>query len=399
MWRVFKDIGNFWGKEKVIVFILFFFFSGIMYRLGFYMALLLLPLMLMKKHIGKYLDCSFFLLLVFSTFYAFLTSVNGYNTEAKANIIFLFLYPPLFYFIGRWMTDRYYRFIYAILFLLIVSVALPTFYDILKDIQTNHFINISREIEHDKGEARAATLLGVNVSLCICSIGLILVRVRNRLQRSYKYLLIGMGILGCISVIHLLNRTGLALMMIAVFLIGLKMLRQLSVKKIILVSVLFMSVLVWVVYPFMEKTEVFELYIARDDNGGDVATAGGRTSRWTGYAKEMFEYPLGKVSMYYAGGRYYAHNLWLDVGALAGIIPFTMLLGVTVLSLKRNYTLIYRLSLPSFLIALLIVCNAAFFLSCMVEPMMEGSFTYVLMYLFFMGMTTQLYHQFRMQKE
>ncbi len=89
-------------------------------------------------------------------------------------------------------------------------------------------------------------------------------------------------------------------------------------------------------------------------------------SFWTGL-KELFIYPLG--------GRIqqtYRHNMWLDVGRISGMIPFTLLAAYSVVCLSKVWR-IYRSKVVSAeLRYLLMFLYTGVYINFFVEPIWEG---------------------------
>ena len=389
-------LSDFWGllkKEPLITFLFIFLCSGIAYTLSMYATILLFPILLYKGRIGLYIDNLFIFICFYSFLYALFSSLNGFYDEAHGNIIFQSCYPPLFYLLGRWLVKKRTQYIYMVFLLMTVLVAVPVIIDVIRDINENQFINPLRQILDKNGIMNSsATLLGIKVSLSVVCLGLLFSPVLDKRESAYKYVFILFSLLALMCVIHLINRTGIILAFISLFCILL-----FNAKRMPILSILCSAMLLITVFVFLQSTinfsdKVEQSYENRDEGESSVSSAGGRTWRWKKGIEDLYLYPLGYSNN---GTRTtYAHNYWLDTSATAGIFPFVFLLILTILYLKRNYLLVKKMK-QSLLRSLVIVCNLGFFLTCFVEPAMEGFMLYVFLFFFFIGITSQLYFNHR----
>ena len=106
---------------------------------------------------------------------------------------------------------------------------------------------------------------------------------------------------------------------------------------------------------------------------------------WRAALNGLLRYPLGGRQADI--GLNYAHNLWLDVGYVAGIIPFLLLVIFSwLLARSLGYLLRDRQTpdaLKNFLIGIYVSVHLAFF----VEPVLEGAFVSFSMFCFITGVT------------
>ena len=385
-------LSDFWGllkKEPLITFLFIFLCSGIAYTLSMYATILLFPILLYKGRIGLYIDNLFIFICFYSFLYALFSSLNGFYDEAHGNIIFQSCYPPLFYLLGRWLVKKRTQYIYMVFLLMTVLVAVPVIIDVIRDINENQFINPLRQILDKNGTMNSsATLLGIKVSLSIACVGLLLSPVLDKRESAYKYVFILFSLLSLMCVIHLINRTGIILASISLFAIMLFNMRRIPVFSVICSIVLLIGIFLFLQSKIDFGNKVEQSYENRDEGESTVSSAGGRTWRWKAGVEDLYLYPLG-----YSNDETrttYAHNYWLDTSATAGVLPFIFLILLTILYLKRNYFLVKRMR-QGLLRSLVIVCNVGFFLTCFVEPAMEGFMLYIFLFFFFIGITSQMY--------
>ena len=80
------------------------------------------------------------------------------------------------------------------------------------------------------------------------------------------------------------------------------------------------------------ELDVFSFFRDRmESEDAGVGSAGGRTQRWDRALELMSEYPWGWE--YELTG--HMHNLWLDVYRRAGIVSFSLLLILTILTFSK----------------------------------------------------------------
>ncbi|WP_417324741.1 hypothetical protein [Faecousia sp.] len=64
---------------------------------------------------------------------------------------------------------------------------------------------------------------------------------------------------------------------------------------------------------------------------GDLLNAGGRINIWKSFFDNWLRYPFGSNNQFVLyGGQTYAHNFWLDIYRVAGILPFIFSISATI---------------------------------------------------------------------
>ena len=351
---------------------------------------LLLLIFLPKK---KYINGEALLLLAFSILYCLMLVLDGKLKIMSTAMIFYLLSPIMFYCFGGSVMDKLRQPNSIVVFLLLTTLlfALNLYISIFLDIQENGFINVFRQVkvlgmivESNKSGALAATLLGLNASLGFVGLS-IFAYCRKKLNLWVKVLFLILTILSLITVIHLVNRTGLVVLVlcfVAVTLYNMKrnFWRVLGVLAIGAIVVYFAYSFGWI------DEEILQVYEAREEQGHRISEGGGRVARWTDAIELLFEHPWGYSDL--RGVKvHHAHNLWLDVGRVAGVLPFVALLIVTI-SYGINFLKLLSKN-DGFLCSIFLAYNVVFFLSCMVEPIMEGFPLYFYLYMMLWGMQRQ----------
>lgn len=383
--------------DWLLLLIIVIFFLNRFSAIAPYLTLVIFPLLIIKNGFWRYLDTTCLWIIVFSLTYSIISTIYGFNVGAKGNMLFFLVFPLMFYVTGRYLMNTWYAQKYFFLLLLIVPIALLVFSSVITDILQGGFQNTSRDV-FVNGLRSSTTLYGVRLSLSIVSIGMIFSITQNREEKIYKYLLIALGVLGIICTIYMINRTGIVIAVVSCLTIFIVNILKFRIQSIIIYMIL-LAFVGYELYPVVSKSKILESYLNREgENGGQSNTAGGRTLRWEDGIVKIFEQPTGG-GVFQNGRRYYAHNFWLDVSEIAGVLPLIALLGCTFINLKKNYRIIRSRRISPFLSSWLIALNIGFFLTCCVEPIMEGIASYAYLYFFFWGMTSMIYDRIQIANE
>lgn len=163
--------------------------------------------------------------------------------------------------------------------------------------------------------------------------------------------------------------------------------KLLNKKRIFLLS---MIAIIMISFTDFSKNEVFEAYGERLEK---VGAESARYEAWVLGIESLYEYPLGgkekelKIGNYTAG---YVHNMWLDVGYSMGTLPLFLLVLFIAKHLKYLKVLFlqseeYKCKLYFFIIGLGLLLPTIF------EPMMEGSFLYLSLIIFYLSLLKNFY--------
>lgn len=365
--------------------------------IGQYLAFAIFPLLIIKNEFWRYLDATCVWIIVFSVSYALITTLYGFTSDAKGNIPVFSFFPLMFYLTGRYLADKWYSQIYFLFLLLIIPLGLMVCSGIVTDILQNGFLNKSRETVVS-GSISAATIYGVRLSLWTVSFGMIFSFAQDRVEKIYKTLLVVLGAIGIVCTAHMINRTGIVLAAVGILAIMLTNIARYSFQKII-IGAIFLAFIGYGVYSSTNDSELLTSYLSREsESGAESYSAGGRTERWKDGLEKIYTQPMGG-GVFKGGRRYYAHNFWLDVSEMAGILPLIALMGCTIINLRKNYMIIRSRRVSSFFSSWLIILNIGFFLTCGVEPIMEGIAAYAFLLFFFWGITSIIYTRIQIIEE
>jgi hypothetical protein len=108
-----------------------------------------------------------------------------------------------------------------------------------------------------------------------------------------------------------------------------------------------------------------------------------RTNNWQLAFNGLFQYPLGGAKTRLTS--LYAHNLWLDVGWKAGVIPLIPLFIFTCRYIISVWRINNKKYYPLFFRSLIICVCLGFLLSFSVEPVMDGMFVNFCLFCLFFG--------------
>lgn len=357
-----------------------------------YYAVIFCILVILSKDARAKFDKNAFLAFSFALLYGIIPFIMGYTNTFK-NIICSFV-PPVFYIFGRYLVskvDSTKTLSYVIVGVLLFF-ALNTYILCLWDIITtgqlvNETRRLSRYIGIEESNVTAATGFGINVSLGLIGLSIFL---RASKKYLYHYLLLTIFFLSLLVTVHLVNRTGVIVSIVLTFFI-LFFSFQSQNKRILLFSTIILTI---GFYYFASHSvaigEIVDAYQMREatENNSGLLNMGSRSWRWVDGLERLFSYPFGYANLF---KDYYVHNMWLDVSRLSGIIPFLLVLSITIkvarctwITMRKRHT-----ELSFIMLALCFCCCLVFF----VEPVLEGSAIYFYLFCMFWGMANQYKNQ------
>lgn len=326
-------------------------------------------------------------LLFFSLFYAGVTVCKG-EILSYYLLATCMLAPTAFYRLGcflmKHIQDEMQR---KITLLFIVGMyLLPLFLLTAQDIALTGLINDSRKMLLDLGEddSLSATLYGMMASAGIGCIGTVFAKQQNK---WLKMGLILVAALSLLSVIHLVNRTGLVICAACLF-AGFALSTRMNVSKMLPILLVFIVVGVFLTESGILGSDVSEAYADRDDRNDDAnsANAGGRTELWLDAIGNLFVSPLGwKLDIY-------AHNLWLDIARVGGWLAFFPFVKATIAYLLK-FRPLFKKGCKDSTLLILVCINAAMLLNASVEPVIDASLLFFSLLMLVWGMTVQCMHK------
>lgn len=355
--------------------------------IGVYCTILFSIVALVYLYDKRYNDAKTLWLLLFSILYVVILFLSG-NVGSYAELIGYAISPYAFYRFGKFAVDKYAAsgLLGTFVLLTIFVFALNLYASTIQDINSNGFMNLTRALETEGREsAMNATLLGLNASLGF--MGLATCFAYPKFYRNVTAILfILMSVMSLVVVLHLVNRTGIVVLVAVTLVAMTHMLRKHKGRMLVAMFAVFL-ILGYCLQSGLLNEDLFMAYAERNEET-DIASGGDRFWRWGEAIHHMFAYPLGWSTMRIKD--YYVHNLWLDVARVAGIIPFLCLMIATILSVKDVFK-IYK-AIPTILTTMLIVIYLCFFISSMVEPVIEGFPLYFYLFCMVWGMNARIIH-------
>ena len=365
-----------------------------------YVLIVLLPIVLF--HYRK-IDGTCLLILSFSILYTYFQYSNGHAYTPSA-LIFDLIFPFIIYQTGAYLVERQRspKSSLLLLCLMALALAIPAIMDSVNDaISTGQLINVSRAIKKNTEDvARSATCYGMMLAIMAGCIGIVLLKPNNKLDARLKVIIAIASVLAIFATIHLVNRTGLVLA--AVSIVCVVFLPPYSFKKNVY-TVVSLIVIAGVVFYFLGDSAFFsdalDQYDARDTGGGSVDSAGGRTERWEAAISQLTAQPWGSDKGLCLNGKYtYAHNLWLDAGVVAGIVPMVLLIWIGIIYIRAIFRM-YRLRyFNQFERNTLVLMGVAMFLQLNTEPVIQGVFQFFLYFIFYLSILNNLNRKYGVEE-
>lgn len=360
-----------------------------------YSAIILLPIFsIIIGNKNYFYNKETLLLILFSLAYAFILILNseeriGVGSSLKYIFVPVLCYQTGKYFAGISKSER--SFVRNILILMFVF-SIVIYLSIVVDIYKFGYLSILRNIQvigEGEGEKNAT---GVNaiISIWLTMIGFFFYKAECIYEKKYKYIILIISIVAILFTLRLGSRTGMFLLAASsVSVIFYNFRRYNNKEKFkLLVSIAF--IIIGLIVFADNSGEVLIAYAGRAESEQfGVSTAGGRTEMWFHYAAMILDYPFGSMPSHGAGFEY-AHNYFIDIARVSGIIPLAIIFVFTLSSLWNLKRLLLNNNISLFARNLILVLNVAFITVFMVEPVIEGSFSLFMMYLFVCGISSML---------
>lgn len=315
----------------------------------------------------KLIDKNFFLLLTWGLSVGIITFTNFGNFN-YGSILMPIINCPILYLVGKYLVLKNdLKVVPIIIFVIVLALALISVISVLKDISINGFLVSAM--------GRNVPLIGYSSSFNVAATGIssrlipivtLCSFILLPLSTKEKILIVGCAFICLICGVRIQSRTLVLTTAIAFFLMTVFSWRSLSIsQKIVLLLVfIFSSFLVL----YVLNTYSSQLGIIERFQGDELESGGGRTYRLIAVAENMFKYPLGAMPNTIT----YAHNLWFDCARSVGLLPFMMLVFISIkyliTYLKVDRLLHGRLILKS----ILLLQSFSLFILFMFEPILEG---------------------------
>lgn len=353
-----------------------------------YLLIIIAFLLFFQKRIILF-DFNLFWLTCFTILYAFFINYNELLSFWRKALDIILL-PASFYVVGKYFSNKYpyIKITYFIIFsLTILFCLIPFLSNIISVIEKGFMSTRYIHVIWNPKNASAATVVGSFFALNMSFFALLFVSTKDKLELKLKYFSFFLFLIGLFSYMNVITRTGVFISLISSFVLFILMGSKQKIKYLAFILLLIIPIIF--ILNFYGVINWFEHtpYFSRFTNDIDIDQSENlpRTKGWQLVFNGLFQYPFGgaKTKLYKSN---YAHNLWLEVGFLAGIIPLIPLIIFS----YRNVILIWEINKKKYYSAFyrsLIICVfLGFLLSFFVEPVMEGLFINFCLFCLFFGL-------------
>jgi hypothetical protein len=325
-------------------------------------------------------------ILLFTFLYSAFGLMNGFMTIPK--LIGLILPMALFYILGRFLVIRIRKPIHLILLLILLLICYQLeVYTSFLDNYFSGFYSMNNQrvfyLGGDENRALTATLVGLNISVSMVGLSSFIILKGYPKLRIFCLVLFFMAVF---TTTYLLNRTALVIAIITTLIVLSYFYRQNKIALIVIIASILLAS--FIVYKMGWISS--DILVAYGERNFDLNTAGQRTTKWMDTFKEIFQHPFGWAEIQ-SFENYYAHNMWLDIARVTGILPFLSLLLVSLQALLVQIRLL-RIK-EDYFVAVSTGLNTCFLLSCFVEPVYGG--LHLFLWTMLWGMQEQYYSDVR----
>ncbi len=336
-----------------------------------------------------------FLIFSFSILYFTCLLINR-SPDSNAILVGYLFFPSTFYFIGRYLIKAYpnYNTVFFTFFLLASLFSILPFIANIISVNQSGFMterNI-RLIWSNQSEITRATIVGSYFALGLSLFPILLIKTELPNMAFYKIWAALLLSSALFATFNMSNRTGL-LILFTTFLAYLYTADK-KFKVWTFITLLFILTAIsyqndiFHVQSWFESTQYYERL-----SGSTLTDDGSRIILWEKAMGRLAENPTGETD--YSIKADYAHNLWLDCGLKAGMIPMIFLIIISIVAIITIYKVTSKVRNDEFLRYLIIGFGLAFFITFMLEPILEGY--QILFYMFFLyfGIVDGISKQFK----
>lgn len=355
----------------------------------YYLYILLLPFVFRTKF-----NTTSWLIIAFSITYTITQQLWGIKLPPSSLVLY-YLYPIILYQTSLYLSRRFKTpdSTIALLILLASGLALPAIVANIQDfIATGQIINISRQVAFDKNNSiRSATNYGMMLSVACGGLGILFLQAKTRAHKNLKFILLVFSLLALFSIMHLVNRTGVVLSVFSivfVFLLAPHTPRKYITSILIIVA----FALFYEAYlaDAFHLSDVVEGYLSREQ-GGTTESMGDRDRLWAKGLEHVLQHPWGFDEGVKWGSRNsFAHNIILDAGVRGGILSSLILLVLYGIFIYQTYRILKSQTLSNFIKFVIISFSVVIIMQSMVEPIIEGLYTFFCYFIIMLGCTNVL---------
>lgn len=325
-----------------------------------------------------------FLIIAFSSLYSFISYLTGTET----NIPFLFYFsivPAFFYIYGRLLIFDLYSngsegWFIDVFIGVIICFSFFIFYDLFvgRGIQ---FGDIAEERIYDFSVGdHIISATGIGNFLCLCFVGF---SCFFYLKKNFirKVILLIVSVFALVITSYFVNRAGLVITVLCFAVLSLYSSRTKKAKVASSILVI-ISIILYIILNTKAGAELLLNYTAR--NNIFLTEEGGRLQLWLNGLKNIIPHPLGWA----APNVPYCHNMWLDVARISGIVPFVIMILITIRSLKDLFFILKNDD--SNITVLLLGLYTCIFAAMFEEPIINSIPTLLFVFFMIMGCIRQI---------
>ncbi len=364
------------------------------YARGYVFGWIAVTLIFFKKDfLLKNLDKGYVLISIFSITYALFYSFDP--TGGQQYIFVYAIIPPGFYLLGKYFINQFcsHKNLFILLICIGFTFSITPMISVLQVFLKGGFASVERNLPlFWNGSVLNATNMSSYFLFNMSLPGLLLIK-QLKLSLSFKIFSGVIFFLSLICVIRLGSRTQLAIGFISILITVLYALKKQSLKKnlpMLLGLVVFIGLFATQVN-FDKDADWMSVYASRMEDSKNVASAGGRSQRWEKAAENIFTKPMGWSKNEFG----FAHNLWLDVAMIGGILPMIFLIFFhfkSFFDIKKALALHPKeLSFNALVLSYSICIILVFF----VEPIMIGYFNLFSVSCIFLGVINAYNEKFK----
>lgn len=301
--------------------------------------------------------------------------------------IFYALAPFTFYIIGRYFSINYRSepiLYFLFLFLAIAYSVLPAISILIQIIENGFGSNRNLSLIWNNSQEFSATIIAAHFTLNMSSLGILFAHQVSRLQGKIKTTMLMSFFISLLCIIRVASLTQLVVTILSFILAmcylypTLPLIRK--IKLMLMISVFVIALILF--YSLTSDSPLFNTFRERNYDRQYVLSGSGRTTIWLLSIGNVFLKPSGWSDSEIVG---YAHNLWLDVSRVAGILPFLTIILFTIICISLVYHIVINTPENHFFNTTILTYFCGFMIVFFVEPIMEGFFTFFLIYCVFIG--------------
>lgn len=353
---------------------------------GVYIGYLLTVVILIKTNYVKTIfDFDTVIILLFSLTYGLFYALNP--LAGVQYVIFHLAFPFILFIWGKYFVSKLNgkQVLNSLMFIAFLF-SFNAFVSVLLYIAESGFQS-SRDVPMFwSSVAKNPTGTSAFFTFLMCYPAIVVASQNYKLLQKMGFLVL--FILGFISILRLGSRTQIALVFIHLAITILFIIPKQSFKRTFGIFLVFLLT-AFVIYQnvsFDLDSQWLAAFESRLKSGENNASAGNRTELWSHAIEKLAEHPFG----YERGSGGFAHNTWLEIGRIVGVIP----LAIFILFCIRMAVLLKNVVSKKYLTIDLRICLLTFLLGAftvfMVEPIIVGSLHFFLIFCFLCGMLKEI---------